>query len=310
MPREVFGQDFAFLPREEILGFEEIARVVSVLHGEGLRKLRLTGGEPLLRNDLPTLIALLRPLPGLDIALTTNASLLAAQAPALAAAGLNRVTVSLDTIDDAIFRRMNDTGIPVARVLEGIDAATAAGLGPVKINAVVQAGVNDHTIVDLARYCRDNGHIARFIEFMDVGASNGWRLDQVIPSEEIVRRIDAAMPLEPIDAAYRGEVARRWRYVEGESAGPAGEIGVITSVSRPFCGDCTRARLSADGKLYTCLFASQGADLRELLRTETDDATLRERLRALWSARDDRYSELRSQATAELPKIEMSYIGG
>ena len=266
MPREVFGQDFAFLPREEILGFEEIARVVSVLHGEGLRKLRLTGGEPLLRNDLPTLIALLRPLPGLDIALTTNASLLAAQAPALAAAGLNRVTVSLDTIDDAIFRRMNDTGIPVARVLEGIDAATAAGLGPVKINAVVQAGVNDHTIVDLARYCRDNGHIARFIEFMDVGASNGWRLDQVIPSEEIVRRIDAAMPLEPIDAAYRGEVARR--------------------------------------------FASQGADLRELLRTETDDATLRERLRALWSARDDRYSELRSQATAELPKIEMSYIGG
>lgn len=307
MPREVFGSDFAFLPREQILSFEEIARLVRALHERGLRKLRLTGGEPLLRTGLPTLVSMLRGFPDLEIALTTNGSLLAAQAPDLAEAGLNRVTVSLDSLGDDVFRTMNDADVPVAQVLDGIEAAAAEGLAPIKINAVVRRGVNDHTVVDLARHFQGSGHIVRFIEFMDVGASNDWRLDDVVPGAELVRTIDAALPLEPVEPTYRGEVARRWRYRDG-----SGEIGVITSVSQPFCGDCTRARVSAEGKLYTCLFATTGADLRETLRSG-DDAALAERLDAVWSAREDRYSELRSAATAGLregPKIEMSYIGG
>ena len=308
MPREVFGADFQFLPRDQILSFEEITRVVAELHARGLRKLRLTGGEPLLRSGLPALVAMLRALPGLEIALTTNGSLLAAQAADLAAAGLDRVTVSLDSIDDAVFRAMNDADTPVAQVLAGIDAAAAAGLAPVKINAVVRRGVNDHTLVDLARHFHGSGHSLRFIEYMDVGASNGWRLDDVVTGAEILRRIDAALPLEPVEPAYRGEVARRWRYRDG-----GGEIGVITSVSQPFCGDCTRARLSAEGVLYTCLFATQGTDLRALLRGDDPDA-LRRRLEEVWSEREDRYSELRAAATPDLPeagrKIEMSYIGG
>ena len=306
MPREVFGADFPFLPRDQILSFEEITRVVRALHPRGLRKLRLTGGEPLLRSGLPTLVSMLHEIPDLEIALTTNGSLLAAQAPDLAAAGLNRITVSLDSTDDAVFRAMNDADVPVAQVLAGIEAAAQAGLAPIKINAVVRRGVNDHTIVDLARHFHGSGHVVRFIEFMDVGASNGWRLDEVVPGHEIVGMIDAALPLEPIEPAYRGEVARRWRYRDG-----GGEVGVITSVSQPFCGDCTRARLSAEGSLYTCLFATSGTDLRTLLRQD-DTAALEAKLNSIWSAREDRYSELRSAQTADLAggKIEMSYIGG
>ena len=309
MPREVFGPDFAFLPRDAILSFEEIRRVVGALHARGLRKLRLTGGEPLLRSDLATLVAMMQDLPGLEVALTTNGSLLASQAARLATAGLDRVTVSLDSLDDDVFRAMNDVDIPVAQVLAGIEAADAAGLAPVKINAVVRRGVNDHTIVDLARHFQGTGHTVRFIEFMDVGASNGWDLDAVVPGRELLAMINAALPLEPVEPAYRGEVARRWRYVDG-----SGEIGLITSVSQPFCGDCTRARLSAEGNLYTCLFATNGIDIRETLRTG-DETALRDQLSVIWGAREDRYSELRSEATPELPaaarpKIEMSYIGG
>ncbi len=305
MPREVFGADFAFLPRTEILSFEEIARVARIFAAQGVRKLRLTGGEPLLRHGLPSLIAMLAEIPDIDIALTTNGSLLAAQARELADAGLKRVTVSLDSLDDAVFRSMNDADFPVARVLEGIDAAAAAGLSPIKINAVVRRGVNDHTVVDLARHFRGAGHIVRFIEYMDVGHSNGWRLDDVVPGAEIVRMIGAEMPLEPADANYGGEVARRWRYTDG-----VGEVGVITSVTQPFCGDCSRARISAEGKLYTCLFATEGTDLRALLRDGSDDATITAAVTDVWHAREDRYSELRSAATEKLPRIEMSYIGG
>jgi cyclic pyranopterin phosphate synthase len=304
MPREVFGANFQFLPRDEILSFEEIARVSRIFAALGVRKLRLTGGEPLLRHGLPSLIEMLAQIPDVDIALTTNGSLLAEQAPALAAAGLKRITVSLDSLDDAVFRSMNDAGFPVGRVLEGIDAAAAAGLNPVKINAVVRRGVNDHTVVDLARHFRSAGHIVRFIEYMDVGHSNGWRLNDVVPGEEIVAKIAAEMPLEPVDANYGGEVAQRWRYRDG------GEVGVITSVTQPFCGDCTRARISAEGKLYTCLFATEGTDLRALLRDGSDDAAITAAITTIWRAREDRYSDLRSAATEKLPKIEMSYIGG
>ncbi|HXK34121.1 MAG TPA: GTP 3',8-cyclase MoaA [Dehalococcoidia bacterium] len=304
MPKEVFGPDFAFLPRGEVLSFEEIARLARIFAGVGVRKLRLTGGEPLLRHGLPVLVRMLRAIDGIDIALTTNGSLLAQHAAALAEAGLRRVTVSLDSLDDAVFRAMNDVGFPLSRVIDGIAAAKEAGL-PVKINAVVRRGMNEHTVVDLARWARDEGHIVRFIEYMDVGHSNGWRLDDVVPGDEIVRRISAEMPLVPAEANYAGEVARRWRYADG-----GGEIGVITSVTQPFCGDCTRARLSADGKLYTCLFATRGTDLRALVRSEADDGAIEARLRAVWSVRDDRYSELRSEATVPLEKVEMSYIGG
>jgi len=306
MPREAYGADFAFLPREEILTFEEIARLARVFVSLGVRKLRLTGGEPLVRTDLPELVRLLAAIPGVDLALTTNGSLLADQAEALAAAGLRRVTVSLDSLDDAVFRAMTDAGVPVARVLAGIEAAAAAGLRPVKVNAVVRRGMNEHTVVDLARWARREGHIVRFIEYMDVGHTNGWRLDDVVPGEEIVRRISKEMPLEPAGANYAGEVAQRWRYRDG-----AGEVGVITSVTQPFCGDCTRARLSADGRLFTCLFAVAGTDLRALVRDgRSGDADLAAAIAGVWRARDDRYSELRSRATAGLPRVEMSYIGG
>jgi cyclic pyranopterin phosphate synthase len=305
MPREAFGPDFQFLPRGEILTFEEITRLARIFTQLGVRKVRLTGGEPTLRHDLPRLVRMLSELPGIDVALTTNGSLLSFLAQPLADAGLRRVTVSLDSLDDDVFGRMNDVKFPVADVLGGIDAAERAGLTPIKVNAVVRRGVNDHTIVDLARHCRARGWIVRFIEFMDVGTSNGWRLDDVVPANEIIERIGAEMPLEPMEPNYPGEVARRWRYAGGDA-----EAGVITSVTQPFCGDCTRARISADGKLYTCLFATQGTDLRALLRAGADDDALLAAIAGTWRARTDRYSELRSQATADLPRIEMSYIGG
>jgi len=306
MPKEIFGPGFNFLPRSEILTFEEITRIVTIFAGQGMQKIRLTGGEPTLRSDLPRLIAMLRSAaPDLDIALTTNASRLRDLAQPLADAGLDRITVSLDSVNDEVFRRMNDVDFPVSQVLEGIDAAAAAGLGPIKINAVVQKGVNDHTVAETARYFQGSGHIVRFIEFMDVGSTNGWKLDEVVAGQTIIESIHASLPLKPIESAYRGEVAKRWRYQDG-----AGEIGVITSVTQTFCGDCTRARLSADGKLYTCLFAASGTDLRGPLRAGVSDAELSTKFANLWRGRDDRYSELRSDATADLPKVEMSFIGG
>ena len=305
MPREVFGPGFQFLPRAEILSYEEIARVARVAHGLGVRKIRLTGGEPLLRRDLPDLVAQLSELPGIELALTTNGVLLPRRAQPLADAGLDRVTVSLDSLDDEIFRRMNDAQVPVAQVLAGIDAAREAGLRPVKVNAVVRRGVNDAGVVDLARHFQGTGVILRFIELMDVGSTNGWRLEDVVPGDEIVRRIGEEMPLEPLPPRYPGEVASRWRYLDG-----SGEVGVITSVTRPFCGGCTRARLSADGTLYTCLFAARGTDLKTPLRDGATDDDLAELVGGIWARRDDRYSEIRTEATAKLPKIEMSYIGG
>jgi len=304
MPKSVFGRDHAFLPRKELLSFEEIERVARVFAGLGVRKIRLTGGEPLLRADIDVLVRMLAAIPDLELTLTTNGALLPRKAAALRDAGLDRVTVSLDSLDDETFRAMNDVDFPVADVLVGIDAATAAGL-PTKVNAVIKRGVNDDGIVELARRFRGTAHTIRFIEFMDVGATNGWRLDDVVSAAEIVRRIDDVFPLEPVEAAYRGEVARRWRYRDG-----AGEIGVIASVTQPFCGDCTRARISADGKLYTCLFAARGTDLRSLLRSDGGDDELHAAVEAVWAARTDRYSEVRTEATAALPKVEMSYIGG
>ncbi|HET6650963.1 MAG TPA: GTP 3',8-cyclase MoaA [Candidatus Limnocylindria bacterium] len=306
MPREAFGPDHAFLPREEILTFEEIERVVRATVDLGIRKVRLTGGEPLVRRNLEALVAMLATVDGVeDLTLTTNASLLAGKAQALADAGLHRVTVSLDALDDATFMRMNDARVPVQRVLDGIAAAEAVGLGPVKLNAVIRRGINEHAVVDLAEHFRGTGTTVRFIEYMDVGHSNGWRMDDVVPAEEIVAAIDARWPLEAVDRDYRGEVARRYRYRDG-----AGEIGVISSVSQPFCGDCTRARLSADGRVFTCLFATAGHDVRTLVRSGADDAALADALRAIWTGRADRYSELRSLETVELQKVEMSFIGG
>ncbi len=305
MPREVFGRDYAFLPRAEILTFEEIVRLARLFAARGVTKVRLTGGEPLLRRGLPALVGMLAAIPRVELALTTNGALLEKLARPLAEAGLDRVTVSLDSLDDAVFRAMNDADFPVARVLAGIDAALAAGLAPVKVNAVVHRGVNDHTVVDLARRFRGTGVVVRFIEYMDVGTSNGWRLDDVVPGDEVVARIAAELPLEPVPPNYPGEVARRYRY-----AGGGGEIGLVTSVTRPFCGDCTRARLSAEGRLYTCLFAAEGTDLRGPLRAGASDAELGSLIDRVWRARADRYSELRTAATAALPKVEMSYIGG
>jgi cyclic pyranopterin phosphate synthase len=305
MPREHFDQAHRYLPRAEILSFEEIVRVVGALQPLGLKKVRLTGGEPLLRQDLPTLVAMLADLPGLEIALTTNGSLLTKHARALRSAGLSRVTISLDSLTPEVFARMTDSELPVSQVLAGIDAARAAGFGPLKINAVVRRGVNDHTLVELARYFQGTGDVVRFIEYMDVGLTNGWRMDQVVSGREIVQLIDAQMPLEPTDANYRGEVAKRYRYRDG-----SGEIGVITSVTQPFCGDCSRLRLSADGQIFGCLFARTGTDLRPLLRGTEEDSVLNETLRELWRARADRYSELRSASTRSLPRLEMSYLGG
>lgn len=306
MPKEIFNREYRFLERDLLLTFEEIERVARVFAGLGVRKLRLTGGEPLLRRDLDVLVGALAGIAGVDdLTLTTNGSLLARRAEALAAAGLKRVTVSLDSLDDAVFTAMNDVGFPVRQVLEGIDSAAAAGLTPVKVNAVIQRGVNDDGIVAMAEHFRGTGHILRFIEYMDVGHTNGWRLDDVVPAREIRERINARYPLQPIDAGYLGEVAQRWRYVDG-----AGEIGIISSVTRPFCRTCTRARISAEGMLYTCLFATAGTDLRHLLRGGASDDDLSAAVAARWTARTDRYSELRSEATVPLPKVEMSYIGG
>jgi GTP 3',8-cyclase len=304
MPKEVFGRGYRFMDRKELLTFEEIERLARVFVGHGVEKIRITGGEPLLRRDLEILIEQLVGIGGLDVALTTNGTLLPQKAEALRAAGLRRVTVSLDSLDDDTFRAMNDVGFPVARVLEGIDAAAAAGLR-VKVNAVVKRGVNDDQLVELARHFHGSGHILRFIEYMDVGATNGWRLDDVVPAAEIVAAVDAELPLEPTGENYRGEVARRYSYRDG-----GGEIGVIASVTQPFCGDCTRSRISAEGRLYTCLFAARGHDLRALVRRGADDAELHDFIGRVWGRRNDRYSEIRSSRTAELPRVEMSYIGG
>jgi GTP 3',8-cyclase len=309
MPKEVFGRDYPFLPHDELLSFEEIARLVRVFKAHGIEKIRLTGGEPLLRKHIERLIGMLADIGGLDITLTTNGALLAKKARELKAAGLNRVTVSLDALDDGIFRAMNDVDFPVSRVLEGIDAASAAGLAPVKINMVVKRGVNDSEVLPMARHFRGSGHILRFIEYMDVGHTNGWRMDDVVPSAEVLRIIEREFPLKPVDANYTGEVAERWRYVGANSAG-AGEIGLISSVTQAFCSDCTRARLAIDGKLYTCLFATSGYDLRALLRNQRSDDEIGNYIAAIWLQRGDRYSEIRSENTRALPKIEMSYIGG
>jgi cyclic pyranopterin phosphate synthase len=306
MPKELFGPDHAFLPRAQILDFEEIARVVRVAVPLGVAKVRLTGGEPLVRRNVQELVRMLAEIDGVrDLTLTTNGSLLAARAEALAAAGLSRVTVSLDALDDETFMRMNDVRIPVARVLAGIAAAERAGLTPIKVNAVVRRGLNEHAVLDLAGHFRGTGTTVRFIEYMDVGSTNGWRLDDVVPAREVLEMIDARWPLEPVEASYRGEVAQRYRYRDG-----AGEVGVISSVSQPFCGDCTRARLSADGQVYTCLFALGGHDVRAVLRSGASDDELGAFLADIWRARSDRYSELRTLETAAQPKVEMSYIGG
>jgi cyclic pyranopterin phosphate synthase len=305
MPREVFGDDYAFLPRRQLLSFEEILRVAQLFVARGVRKIRITGGEPLLRKDVDRLIGMLAALDGVEVTLTTNGVLLPRLARRLKDAGLHRVTVSLDALDDALFRRMNDADYPVAKVLEGIEAAKAAGLGPIKVNMVVKRGTNDSDIERMAAHFRHSGHILRFIEFMDVGASNGWKMDEVLPSREVVERIDRLFPLEPVDPNYAGEVAERWRYKDG-----AGEIGVISSVTQAFCASCTRIRLSTEGQLYTCLFAQQGHDLRALLRGGADDDTLDAAIAQVWHDRDDRYSEIRTAETAALRKIEMSYIGG
>ena len=304
MPREVFDADYKFLPHESILSFEEITRLARIFVGLGVQKIRLTGGEPLLRKGLPDLVAMLVPL-GADLTLTTNGSTLVKHAQALKEAGLGRLTVSLDSLDEATFRAMNDADFPVEKVLDGIAAAADAGFSPVKINMVVKRGVNDHQIVEAARHWRDSGHILRFIEFMDVGSTNGWRMDDVIPSAEVIRRISEVFPLEPVDPNYTGEVAERWRYQDG-----AGEIGVISSVTQAFCRDCNRMRLSTEGSLYTCLFAQQGHDLKALLRGGVSDNDIRDSIAAVWRARDDRYSEIRTSATAGVRKVEMSYIGG
>jgi cyclic pyranopterin phosphate synthase len=306
MPKEVFGRGYEFLARQEILTFEEITRLASICVAEGVEKVRLTGGEPTMRRGLARLVEMLAGIDGVkDLTLTTNGSRLSSMARELKNAGLNRVTVSLDSLDDATFRAMNDVDFPVSRVLEGIDAAIQAGLTPVKVNMVVQKGRNDRTVVDFARHFRGSGIIVRFIEYMDVGTTNGWRLDDVASAAEIVRMIDSEFPLEPIDPNYPGEVANRWRYADG-----SGEIGVIASVTQPFCGACTRARLSADGKLFTCLFGVKGHDLRALLRNGATDEEISQRVRGVWATRTDRYSERRSQRTTDLERVEMSYIGG
>jgi GTP 3',8-cyclase len=306
MPAEVYGERYEFLPRTEILSFEELERLARVFTGLGARKLRITGGEPLLRAELHELVRKLAALPSApDLALTTNGYLLAEQAQALAAAGLRRVTVSLDSLDDAVFAELNGKGFPVARVLAGIEAAERAGLSPIKLNCVVQRGVNDHTLVELAKRFRGSDKIVRFIEFMDVGTLNHWNRANVFSAREIRDRIHDAFPLEPIAPAYRGEVATRFRYADG-----AGEIGIIGSVTQPFCGDCTRARLSADGKLFTCLFATSGVDLRGPLRSGVTDDALAAWISGLWRARADRYSEERAESAARREKIEMFRIGG
>jgi len=304
MPREVFDANYRFLPHSAILSFEEIARLARIFVGLGVKKIRLTGGEPLVRKNLERLVEMLSELKT-EITLTTNGSLLARQVHSLKKAGLDRVTVSLDSLDDATFRAMNDADFPVAKVIEGIEAAAAAGLAPVKINMVVKRGVNDGDVAAMAGRWRGTGHIVRFIEYMDVGATNGWRMDEVVPSAEVLARIGSRWPLEPIDANYPGEVAQRWRYADG-----AGEIGVISSVTRAFCSSCNRMRLSTEGSLYTCLFAQSGHDLKSLVRGGASDDEIRNEIASVWQRRADRYSEIRTAETAKLRKVEMSYIGG
>jgi cyclic pyranopterin phosphate synthase len=304
MPKEVFDSHYAYLPQAEVLSFEEITRVARVAVGLGVKKIRLTGGEPLLRRGIEDLVAMLAAIPGIDLTLTTNGSALAAKAAALKAAGLNRLTVSLDSLDDTTFRAMNDVDFPVAKVLDAIHAANAAGFAQVKVNMVVKRGVNDHEIVPMARYFKAGRNIVRFIEFMDVGATNGWRMDDVVPSREVVNIIRAAYPAEPAEAQHTGEVAKRWRYQDG------GEFGVISSVTEAFCSTCNRARLSTDGALFTCLFAERGYDLKALLRREADDAALADAIAGVWQQRTDNYSEIRTAETAKMRKVEMSFIGG
>jgi cyclic pyranopterin phosphate synthase len=305
MPREVFDADHDFLPRSELLTFEEIARVVGTLTPLGVRKIRLTGGEPLMRRNLTALVTMLAATHGIeDLALTTNGSLLAAMAQPLRDAGLHRITVSLDSVDPDVFATMSDTRIPLETVLGGIARAADVGF-PIKINTVVQRGVNDAGLLDLVEYARSHGHTLRFIEYMDVGTSNGWLLDDVLPAAELVARIGDRHPLEPVEPASYGEVAKRYRFLDG-----AGEIGFVTSVTQPFCGSCTRLRLSAVGELYTCLFGTQGFDLRSPLRAGASDADLAAQVAGLWSRRADRYSEIRGERTRALSKVEMSYIGG
>jgi cyclic pyranopterin phosphate synthase len=317
MPKEIFGADYAFLPRSELLSFEEIERVARVFVALGVEKLRLTGGEPLVRRDLPILVEMLAAIrrsdgEPLDLTLTTNGSALRKLAGPLAEAGLGRVTVSLDSLDDEVFSAMNGVDYPVAKVLDGIAAAQEAGLGPIKINMVVRRGINEASVLPMARWARDARVTLRFIEFMDVGHTNGWRMDEVVGADELVGLVDEAMPLEPEPPRYRGEVATRWRYRDG-----VGEVGVIASVTKPFCGDCTRARLSAEGRFYTCLFTGEGHDLRAVLRNPAvvdpaaNDAALREAVAAVWRVRDDRYSEERTDATSSsLPRLEMFAMGG
>ncbi len=306
MPKEVFGHDFHFLDHDLLLSFEEISRAARIFAGLGVRKIRITGGEPLIRREVERLIAMLAGVEGIDdLTLTTNGAVLAKKLPLLVEAGLQRVTVSLDSLDDAIFRRMNDVDFPVGQVLDAIEQARAAGLSPIKVNCVVRRGLNDHAIVDMARYFHGSGITLRFIEFMDVGQTNGWKIDDVVSAAEILRRIDAELPLEPVERGYRGEVAQRYRYRDG-----GGEIGIISSVTQPFCGDCTRIRLSSEGKMYTCLFGSDGFDLRQLLRGGETDAAIASTIAAIWTSRGDRYSELRTAETSALPRVEMSHIGG
>lgn len=306
MPREVFGSDFQFLSRSEILSFEEIERLARVFVGLGVEKIRLTGGEPLVRKGVEKLVERLAAIPGLqDLTLTTNASLLPQKAEILKEAGLRRITVSLDSLDDAVFRAMNDADFPVQRVLDGIEAAEAAGLSPTKVNMVVKRGLNDHQVVPMAGHFRQTSHILRFIEYMDVGTSNGWRMDDVVGAQEILEILGREWPLEPVEPERPGEVASRYRYTDG-----GGEIGIISSVTQPFCRSCVRARLSARGELFTCLFAAKGHDLRALLRSGASDEDIRDSVAAIWGRRVDRYSEIRSGHTRSLNRVEMSYIGG
>lgn len=305
MPKEVFGPDYQFLHRDMVLTFEEIARLARIFTGFGVKKIRLTGGEPLVRKDFPDLLKMLSEIPDLDLTMTTNGSLLPRFADQLKRSGLKRVTVSLDSLDNQIFKSMNDVDFPVEKVIEGMDAAKAAGLEPIKVNMVVKRGVNEQSILPMARFFREKGFILRFIEYMDVGHSNGWRMNDVVSAKEIVKIIGAEMPLEPADPNYNGEVAERWRYKDG-----GGEIGVIASVTQAFCRDCNRARLSAEGKLYTCLFAVRGHDLREMVRGGASDEEIAQRIEGIWGNRADRYSEIRSENTIPLPKVEMSHIGG
>ena len=305
MPKEIFGPDHQFLHRDQVLTFEEITRLTKIFVAHGVKKIRLTGGEPLVRKDLPDLIAMLSAIPDLDLTMTTNGSLLPKFAQALKDAGLKRVTVSLDSLDNAIFKSMNDVDFPVEKVIEGMDAAAAVGLGPIKVNMVVKRGVNENSILPMARFFREKGYILRFIEYMDVGHSNGWRMNDVVSAAEIEKMINAEMPLESADPNYPGEVAGRWRYKDGK-----GEVGMISSVTQAFCRDCNRARITAEGQMYTCLFAVKGHDFRALLRDGATDDEISNEIARVWNKRADRYSELRSENTIDLPKVEMSHIGG